>query len=207
MRAQLLAGTALGLLTGLLVGLSSSPVVATVVGALAGGMVAFLGFSSNSQSDSNANSLLKAVGWRLTGFGLACTAALLVGLVIRDQNLLTPTVKKQVSELTDAGFTLDEAHSWVAYKNIGVLMRAQPGTIMDKDRRAAGTASSYLFATPSTESCDLFNPNKYSSQAEHLIALRNAGGRYAVFADSIAGLDERSRIATLGATKHLFCPE
>jgi hypothetical protein len=207
MRLQLLAGTALGLLLGLLVGLSSSPVVATVVGALTGGMLVFLGFTSHAQSDSNSPSSLEAAGWRLTGFGLACTVALIIGLVVRTQNLLTLPIKKQVSELTDAGFTADEAHGWVAYKNIGVLMRARPDTPMDKDKRAAGTASSYLFATPSTDYCDLFNPDKYSSQAEHLIALRNAGGRYAVFVASIANLDERSRATALAANKHLFCPE
>jgi hypothetical protein len=207
MRPQLLAGTALGLLLGLLVGLSSSPVVATVIGALTGGMLLFLGFTSRGHSDSNSPSSLEAAGWRLTGFGLACTAALIVGLVVRTQNLLTPPIKKQVSELTDAGFTADEAHGWVAYRNIGVLMRARPNTPMDKDKRAAGTASSYLFGTPGTDSCDLFNPDKYSNQSEHLIALRNAGGRYAAFADTIAGLDEKSRTVIFAATKHLFCTE
>jgi hypothetical protein len=207
MRSQLLAGTALGLLLGLLVGLSSSPVVATVVGALTGGMLVFLGFTSNSQPDSNTRSSFDAAGWRLTGFGLACTIALLAGLLVRTRNLLTPPIRRQVSELTDAGFTSDEAHAWVAYKNIGVLMRAQPNVPTDKDKRAAGTASSYLFATPSADSCDLFDPDKYSSPAELLIALRNAGGRYAAFAGSIAKLDERARAAALAATKHLFCPE
>jgi hypothetical protein len=207
MRSQLLAGTAIGLLLGLLVGLSSSPVVATVVGAITGGMLVFLGFTSHGQSDSNTTSSLEAAGWRLTGFGLACSAALIVGLEVRTQNLLTPPVKKQVSELTDAGFTADEAHGWVAYKNIGVLMRVRPDTPVDKDKRAAGTASSYLFASPGNDSCNLLNPDKYSSQSEHLIALRNAGGRYAAFADSIAGLDEKSRAVTFNATKHLLCPE
>jgi hypothetical protein len=207
MRAQLLAGTALGLLLGLLVGLSSSPVVATAVGALTGGMLVFLGFTSNSQADSNTKSPFEAAGWRLTGFGLACTVALVVGLLIRTHDLLAQPIKKQVSELTDAGFTSDEAHAWVAYKNIGVLMREPSNLPMDKDKRAAGTASSYLFASPGTDSCDLFNPDKYSSQAEHLIALRNAGGRYAAFADSISKLDERSLATTLSGTKHLFCPE
>jgi len=207
MRPQLLAGTALGLLLGLLVGLSSSPVVATVVGTLTGGMLVFLGFVSNSTPDSNTKSSFEAAGWRLTGFGLACTVALLFGLLVRAHNFLTPPIKQQVSELTDAGFTPDEAHAWVAYKNIGVLMRAQPNIPADKDKRAAGTASSYLFATPGTDSCELFNPEKYSNQTEHLNALHNAGGRYAAFADSLASLDEKSRAAALAATKRLFCAE
>lgn len=207
MRLQLLAGTALGLLLGLLVGLSTSPVVATVVGALTGGMLAFLGFASKDQPDSGMKASVDAAGWRLAGFGLACTIALLVGLLVRTRNLLSPPIKQQISELTDAGFTADEAHAWVAYKNIGVLMRTQPNTPTDKDKRAAATASSGLFATPSTDACNLFDPNKYSNQTEHLNALRIAGGRYAAFADSIAILDERSRAAMFGATKHLFCSE
>jgi hypothetical protein len=207
MRLQLFAGVALGLLLGLLVGLSTSPVVATVVGALTGGLLVFLGFTSKDQTDSNTIASAGAAGWRLLGFGLSCTAALLVGLLVRTHNLLTPPIKQQISELTDAGFTPDEAHTWVAYKNIGVLMRAQPNTTTDKDKRAATTASSSLFATPDTDACSLFNPDNYSNQAEHLNALRIAGGRYASFAGSVASLDERTRAAMFSATKHLFCPE
>jgi hypothetical protein len=206
MRLQLLAGTSLGLLLGLLVGLSTSPVAATVVGALTGGLLVFLGFASKDQSDFNRN-CTDAAGWRLLGFGLACTFALLVGLLVRTHNLLTPPIKQQISELTDAGFTPDEAHTWVAYKNIGVLMRAQPNTLTDKDKRASTTASSYLFASPGADSCNLFNPDFYSNQTEHLNALRIAGGPYANFANSVASLDERTRTATLSATKRLFCTE
>ena len=64
MALQFIAGSALGLLLGHLVGLSSSPVVATVVGAVAGGMLVLLGFVPKGQS-LTADGGAAATGWRL----------------------------------------------------------------------------------------------------------------------------------------------
>src|SRR5438128_6171994 len=61
---QLFAGIGLGLLTGLLVGLSSSPVVASVVGALAAGMITLLGFSRSSGETGKVH-LATGTAWRL----------------------------------------------------------------------------------------------------------------------------------------------
>lgn len=205
MELQFLAGAALGLLLGLLVGLSSSPVVGTVVAAVASGMLVLLGFAPTAQS-TDVGTASRAAGWRLSGFGLTCTVALLVGLFIRTHNLLTPKLKDQIGELTSAGFTADEAHSWTAYKNVGLLMRASSDMLVNKESRAAASASSYLFASPDTNNCALFSPEKYATPTEHLSALHNAGGKFAAFADSIAHLDSESRNAVLNSNKLLFCP-
>jgi hypothetical protein len=93
---QLLAGAGIGLLLGLLVGLSSSHVVATVVGAVAGGLLILLGFNS-SKDDSSATP--PATAWRLAGFGFACSLALIVSVWIRAHHSLSPPVKDQVKEL------------------------------------------------------------------------------------------------------------
>src|ERR1700678_1745027 len=77
-RLQLLAGIGLGLTVGLLVGMSTSPVVATLLGAIAGGLVLLLGFTSKGQTDA-ADRATESAGWRLAGFGMACAIALLMG--------------------------------------------------------------------------------------------------------------------------------
>ena len=123
MFVNVLAGVALGTLLGLLVGLTNSPVVAIVVGALASGLLVLLGLGATKGEDAAAT---RANAGRLCGFGFAAAAALLVGMGIRTHETLTPAPDLQVKRLTDSGFTNDEAHAWVAYKNAGLLFRTAP---------------------------------------------------------------------------------
>lgn len=99
---QLLAGAGIGLLLGLLVGLSSSHVVATVVGAVAGGLLILLGLNS-SKDDPSATP--PPTAWRLAGFGFACSLALVVSVWVRAHHSLSPPIKDQVKELTDVGYS------------------------------------------------------------------------------------------------------
>src|ERR1700744_6070560 len=85
MFGQLFAGVGLGLLVGVLVGLSSSPVVSVVVGALAAGMVTLLGFARSSKDGDSSYAEGSVI--RLGGFGVACAAAVLLGVAIRTHSL------------------------------------------------------------------------------------------------------------------------
>lgn len=102
MLGQLFAGAGLGVVVGLLVGLSSSPVVAAVVGALATGLVTLLGFVRPT-SESDQSSSVQGSVVRLAAFGFSCACAVLFGLFLRTHNWLSPTVADQVSEVTKAG--------------------------------------------------------------------------------------------------------
>jgi hypothetical protein len=94
MFGQLFAGVGLGLLVGVLVGLSSSPVVSVVLGALAAGMVTLLGFARSSKDGDSSYAEGSVI--RLGGFGVACAAAVLLGVAIRTHSWLSPSIANQV---------------------------------------------------------------------------------------------------------------
>jgi hypothetical protein len=193
----------MGLLLGFLVGLSSSPVVASVVGAVSGGLLILLGLTSGKASTPASD---PAIAWRITGFGILCTCSLLSGLWIRTQHVFTPPVKDQIKELTDAGFSPDDAHAWVAYTNSGLLIGSNLVAPEKGSRTAAGTSSSILFSTEGkTDACGLFTAERHKNQAEQINALQLEGGVWASYASYVAQLDPAGRDAALGSARKLFC--
>jgi hypothetical protein len=209
MFGQLFAGIGLGLLVGVLVGLSSSPVVSVVVGALAAGMVTLLGFVQSVKAGETSNSEGSVV--RLGGFGVACTAAILLGLFIRTHDLLSPSIADQVSEVQKAGYTSPEARRWVAYKNVGAVLEsgssggstAQPET----GRGAESVAGSVLFSSADAGECQHFDTARYKDVPEHLYSLRQSGGKYAEYAEKISTLDASRQKAVLDSLRLLACPQ
>ncbi len=208
MIGQLFAGTGLGLLVGVLVGLSSSPVVSVVVGALAAGMVTLLGFVRSTKEGEPSYTEGSVI--RLGSFGVACAAAVLFGLYIRTHNWLSPSIADQVSEIQKAGYTSEDAHKWVAYKNIGTaLSPSTPGTSTEKSPSASGVASvasSVLFSGGNEGQCQYFDTNRYKDTQEHLYALRQLGGKYAEYADKISTMDASQQKTVLNSLRLLFCP-
>jgi hypothetical protein len=216
MIGQLFAGTGLGLLVGILVGLSSSPVVAVVVGALAAGMVTLLGFARPAKDGDTAYA--EGSVYRLGSFGVACAIAVLLGLYVRTHNWTSPSIADQVSEVQKAGYSPDDARRWVAYKNVGSILAVGPsstgpgsagtgGTQARGDSGAPPVAESVLFASGNSGECQYFDTNRYKDAQEHLYALRQAGGRYAEYAEKISTLDAARQKAVLDSLRLLFCPQ
>ena len=204
MIGQLFAGAGLGLLVGILVGLSSSPVVSTVVGALAAGIITLLGFVRPGKDDESAHTGGSMV--RLGSFGLACTAAVLSGLFIRTHNWLSPSLAEQVAEVRKAGYGDEEARRWVASRNIGMAT----GSESEKSRPTGGTASvagSILFSGGDSGECQYFDTNRYKNTQEHLYALKQLGGKYAKYAEKISTLDSSHQNTVLDSLRVLFCPQ
>src|SRR5271163_3895364 len=94
------AGGAMGLLVGALIGLSTVPVVVGVMSALTALVGAFLGLAAPASSRMPFS--LQA--WRIVGFGTISVLAIIGGIYLRTSQILEPPVKKQLNELTDAGF-------------------------------------------------------------------------------------------------------
>lgn len=204
MMGQLFAGAGLGLLVGVLVGLSSSPVVSVVVGALAAGMVTLLGFTRPAKEGEPAYKEGSVA--RLGSFGVACTAAVLLGLFVRTHNWLSPSIAEQVAEVRKAGYTEDEARRWVALRNIGTA----PGSENEKSKSGGGNgavAGSVLFAGGNSGECQYFDTNRYKDVPEHLYALRQQGGTYAEYADKISTLDSSHQKTVLDSLRILYCPQ
>jgi hypothetical protein len=208
MIGQLFAGAGLGLLVGVLVGLSSSPVVAGLVGALATGIVALLGFGRSAQEDQP--SYIDGSVVRLGSFGLACAAAVILGLFIRTHNWASPSIAEQVSEVQKAGYTGEEARRWVAYKNIGTstleASNDAPAAATHSNSGTAPSAGSVLFSGSNQGECQHFDTNRYKDAQEHLYALRQLGGKYAEYAEKIASLDTGQQKTVLNSLRLLFCP-
>ncbi len=211
MIGQLFAGAGLGLLVGVLVGLSSSPVVAGLVGALAAGMVTLLGFARPAKEDQPSYTDGSVV--RLGSFGVACAAAVILGLFIRTYNWASPSIAEQVSEVQKAGYSPEEARRWVAYRNIGTSTPAansdaSPATA--STHSTGGTASaagSVLFSGTNQGECQHFDTNRYKDAQEHLYALRQLGGKYAEYAEKISSLDASQQKTVLNSLRLLFCPQ
>ncbi len=202
---QLLAGAGIGLLLGLLVGLSSSHVVATVVGAVAGGLLILLGLNQAKDGAAGAQPLS---AWRLAGFGFACSLALLVSVWIRAHHSLSPPIKNQVKELTDVGYAPDDARAWVAYVDSGLTVNGSKPVEQAKDTGpSAASASSLLFATEGkVDSCGLLNPDRYKDQKEQINAMRLQGGQWASYAAYVEQLDTGLRDTALTSARKLLCP-
>jgi hypothetical protein len=209
MFGQLFAGVGLGLLVGVLVGLSSSPVVAVVVGALASGMVTLLGFVRSAKDGEPSYS--EGSVFRLGGFGVACAAAVLLGLSVRTHNWVSPSIAQQVSEVHKAGYSDQEARRWVAYKNVGAILESgsssgssSPSTPVHGSEPVAG---SVLFSGADSGECQHFDTSRYKNAPEHLYSLRQLGGKYAGYAEKISTLDATQQKTVLESLRLLFCPQ
>lgn len=209
MYGQLFAGVGLGLLVGVLVGLSSSPVVSTVVGALAAGMVTLLGFVRSTKDGEPSYSEGSVI--RLGGFGVACAAAVLLGLFIRTHNWVSPSIAQQVSDVQKAGYSGEEARRWVAYKNIGAILESgsssSTSTQSSPARGAEPVAGSVLFSGADSGECQHFDTSRYKDAPEHLYSLRQSGGKYAGYAEKISTLDATQQKTVLESLRLLFCPK
>jgi len=204
---QILAGAALGLLLGTVVGFSQSPVAATVVGALTGALVLFLGFSSKSPPSGQLSADAKASAGRLSGFGFTCTAALLFSLFARTRDLLGVPIGTQIKTLTDARFSEDEAHSWVAYKNSGLYMRINREATADKDDPRTKTGLSVLFSDPGSDPCFNFDPNRIPDIDDRILGMRNSGPRFTNLADAVSKLDKPLKESVMQGIGQLICPQ
>ena len=190
--ATIVAGASAGLLLGVLVGLSSSPVVGTVVGALATLGAAFLTNKDLIALESEPrHARLSALRrWGTASLCVACLAGVFLGLVIRTRDLLSPTPAQQVARWTRAGFPPIQARAIVA----GSLVQS-------REEKAAASSSpppihaSVLFAGASAK-CDDLNPNDHAD-ANLQQAFETAGGSWhavAKEANAVADAAARRRL-------------
>jgi hypothetical protein len=188
---QIFAGVGLGVLTGLLVGLSASPVVASVVGAIAAGIVTLLGLAPG---DGSRKMFAPGSTVRLGTFGLACALATLLGLYIRTHELLSPTPDQQIASLRKAGLNQEQATQWVLAKFF-------------EPSGKVGVGSSVLFSGTGVDECQEFDPARYKDAREQLAHFQSIGGHYSAFATGIRSLSDSDKSIVLKGVRLLFCPE
>ena len=123
--SQIFSSVGIGLLIGILLGLSASPVVGLVVGSLTALLVSLIGAKNPNKAgepepaERISQERLKLIGIRAGVFGLTCVVGIFTGIYMRTHNVLSPpepTLKQLVAELTDIGFSAQEARELVVVR-------------------------------------------------------------------------------------------
>jgi hypothetical protein len=189
---EIIAGSSLGLLTGMLLGLSVAQVVGGAIGALTALLAAFFGLAKTS--DQLQASMLRAI--RIAGFSLACTLGVILGLTARTHGWLSASIQSQVNDWKAAGASPSDALAYVAYQQLGIV----PAKMSVSTIPAASRSETGLFANHGIQNCsDLLNA-RYDSATLRVQAMQQAGGSWAVFANSLATVpaDQVGRVADAG---------
>jgi hypothetical protein len=105
-------GVGVGLLLGMLFSLTMSPVVSGIIGTLSSMLALLLGLNERFLSP------LKSL--RIGAFGLSCVAGMLLGMYIRTNQALSPSMKSLKEEYIEVGFTEEEALDFIAYKKFNL---------------------------------------------------------------------------------------
>jgi hypothetical protein len=212
--ADLLSGLGIGLLLGIVVGLSTTPVVAVVVGALTSLLAALLGLGG-TPADPAKPSLMDKVqlnGLRIGSFGLAAVAGVFVGLYVRINNPLAESPKAQLARW-EAAFPDNPAlaRQMMIYER----HRLVPATLkLDKDFGTTVTTG----AGPDTHSAVLFGnlqgkalcrdlaPAEYGNDTPKLLrAWGDFGPPLSEFATSVRALPADQQAPALAGAHTLLC--
>ncbi len=211
--SQIFAGIGIGLLVGIIVGLSVSPVVKTILGTLAGLLAAFLGlqdsfFSKQKEQDSSkVESRMKMSGIRSGSFGLACVLGILLGIVLRTNEVLTISVKEHVGRWVEAGYDSSTARDLVVYQRLRIMPDSASFKV---DSTLAGKtidgSAGFLFSKKAMQNYAVtMNPNKHNDNVEKILKsykFINDGVR--TYAENIKKVPEEHRITIIKSVHAVF---
>lgn len=204
MAVQLFSGASIGLLLGLLMGLSTSPVVALVVGAIA----ALLGtvVLPLTKANDTTPARQRDAAWRAGALGIAAIVGLAAGVWMRTHDVLSPprpTLAEQVAAVQAAGFSADEARRLVASREFPAARAASASAAA----AAADYRSTVLFSADSA-TCEKLAPSRFKDVAAAAAAYEAAGlGPLANFARTLATelSEENQRKVALVAVVGSLC--
>lgn len=166
---EALAGAGIGILVGLLVGLSTAEVVGGVIAALTALLAAFFGLRESS-GESSGIGAGDARAWRLAGFGMAGSLALVLGLWMRANDALGQDPAVLVEDFVGAGFDSTTARSLVAYELLGVRPE---GMELVRENLAAGRRG-VLFAGDAASECSNLRESRYRDPGAWAAAARTS---------------------------------
>ncbi|MBO3697399.1 hypothetical protein [Roseivirga sp. E12] len=156
-RIAFFSGAGLGLTVGLFMGLTVSPVVGVVIGAIASSLAIFLGFGDGEHTQ------IKSI--RIGAFGLIAALSALLGLYIRANNLLAPSLQQLKAEYIEVGFSEEEALSFLKFKEFGIIdesWRMAGGDSAAISTVQAGTSLLFNASRVSKEKCDKFEFDEFT---------------------------------------------
>lgn len=210
----LLAGGSIGALLGFSMGLSSSPVVSTVLAAIGAALLALLGLRG-STPDLPGSSLTRTNALTVLGFGVFAALGIVGGLLVRTHDLLSPSLVQQRNELKEAGFSDEEAHTILLYRQYG------PALATNLDKRSnpvvppktsepspSGvnplTKETLLFAMTADE-CLKLDPSQYADMPAFIESLRSRKGKYEKLAGIFSQLSKTESRASAQGFFEFLC--
>ena len=166
MKKQIFSGLALGILVGTIIGLSISEVTGIILGALTSLLTAFFGLRPNKEGEQS-NYIVIGM------FSIACLAGIIGGLILRNNNLLSPTLEQEVAEYRNANFTDAEIKQILLVKKLGLIPEGMQFEAAAKEK---GKNTSLMAGEEVLNLCasDLEN----ASLDEIRKAFDNSGGKY-----------------------------
>lgn len=186
--SEIYGGVGLGVGLGVLVGLSTSPTAAVVVSALAALVGTYVGLAKSDGSERPI---------RVGTFGIFLFLGLIVGIVIRANNYLTPTLSKRTEAWESIGFTKKEAADLVAFSELGVVPRGR--SIAARPNRSSTDTGVYSSPAASSICSDL---TTVGVAGKRDILIRQAQEMFGnKFIDPINKMDTESVEAIVG----VFC--
>lgn len=111
---EVFSGIGLGLLVGLIIGLSIAEVSGIILGALTSLLAVFFGLKPEGES---GNSKSITIG----SFSFSCVIAICIGLFMRANNVLTPSIENEVKEYQLANFDNAEIKQIILLKKLGIV--------------------------------------------------------------------------------------
>lgn len=114
LRFALFGGGGIGLLFGVIMGTTSTPVIATMLGALTAVLAGILGLNDNLFNNAKA--------MRIGGFGICCVLGAYLGLYVRSHNVLAPSLLELKQTYLAVGFSEQQALNFLAMKEFGVSL-------------------------------------------------------------------------------------
>jgi hypothetical protein len=202
------AGASIGMLLGIVMGLSASPVVSTVLGALAAGLLGLLGITARSGKNGNDEGPTTGA-LRIFGFGLFCAIFLVIGILLRTHDTLAPSLATQEQDLSSSRLlSKPEVHQILLLKAFGLT---QPN---DKNgsgaltpvagKNVSATSAAVLFAS-SAEMCQVMRRDQYDNLSSYLGSLQDHGGEYANLANAISHASSADQEQIASALSKLLC--
>jgi hypothetical protein len=209
--SDIFAGAGIGLLLGTVLGLSTTPVVALVVGALTSVLAVFLGLDGKEQSRLPSVSAV-----RIGAFGFATVAGIAFGLHVRINNPIAIAPSRAMERWTEAfpdNPTL--ARQLMVYERTAIVpgelrfdAGSPAGTSVAVDASAAPSRQAVLFSSLSEfDACTRLDPERFAT-AEDAIAAYTRRGAPDVVQSIAAELDALSgdeKNTAVKVTHSLLC--
>jgi hypothetical protein len=213
MASDVLSGSGLGLLLGSVVGLTTTPVVAGVVGGITSLLAVFLGLDGGGEGKLGALGRVQLNGVRIGCFGLAAVVGVALGLYVRINNPLAEAPERQL-ERWQAAFPDNPrlAREMMVYERTRLKPAALsfdtsgPATEVTVGEGAGATAAVLYSALKSADNCRELAPARSGNDVNKLLeAYNNRGGPLAVVATQVRALPPEQRAGALESVRTLLC--